>query len=357
MNPTDDPDYSDVDDIFTDITTETVQQSETKIVESNINVELPIPLPFEGWIYKQSRFFKTFRKRFCTVSLKHAILCTYPTENKLRCTEMIRLKNYNLNKGVLNDKNIVDKLNSANIKLWDKFALIPFNKIYPTFLFCGSCANVNCYEQSKNGKYIKNAVICAMSYRLARLAIKQKEWIKAKYNLWLFACNIWSMEKAKNSSINDRFIKYEKWIQIALNLPFDLNDKKQVEQQCMILRSYAFYMMNVYGDRCDKLGNIYKEIIDINANDGIVLTYYGKWLFYGSHTDTDVLKAEACLRKAMNINNGYGVFLNHVIDDNIKSIRFGKEIYADKVLKEYLIRQGRKVDSDLCKEPVEIVMM
>lgn len=360
MHPTDDPEtnqdsHSDTEDeehdplddslnankqlfITDDIKTDTKENGLFEVDLCNdINIELPIPEPFEGYIYKRSRYIRSWRKRFCVISLKHCRLSTYPNQSKIRCTETIKLKQYDLYK--VYDIKTINKL-KGDLKAWDEFVLVPLDSTIDwTFLFCGSCTG--CWDDTPNSKYMKNAVICAMSYREARLAINNKQWRIAKQYLLIFACNKWTMHKSKSKTLKDRFFEYEKWIKFALKLPFDMDDGQGIEQQCKLLRNYAFYMMNVYGDRYEKLEKIYKTIIEIDPNDGITLTYYGKWLLYGPY---QIKKAEQCLRKAIEINNGSAVFLNHPNDQNIKSIRFGEAIYAKDVLKQCLIKQRKIVD-------------
>ena len=304
-------------------------------LSNDFKIDLPIPEPFEGWIYKRSRYIKTWRKRFCVISLKHGRLSTYPNKQKVRCTESLQLKQYDIDK--VYDVATINKL-KGDLKAWNEFVLVPLDPTIDfTFLFCGSCTG--CWDDTPNAKYMKNAVLCAMSYRMARLAINHKQWMKAKQYLLIFACNKWTLYRTKSDTLKDRFIEFEKWMKLGLKLPFAMDDGREIEQQTKLLRCYAFYMMNVFGDRYDKLENIYKQCLEIDPNDGISLTYYGKWLLNGPFT---MNKAEKCLRKAIDINNGSAVFLNHVINDNnIKNIRFSKPIHADELLQQCLVKQGK----------------
>ena len=192
---------------------------------------------------------------------------------------------------------------------------------------------------------MKSAVICAMCYRMARLAIKHKEWMKAKQSLMIFACNKWTIHRTKSNKLTDRFIEYEKWMKLALKLPFAMDDGREIEQQTKLLRCYAFYIMNVYGDRYHKLETVYQQCLQIDPNDGVTLTYYGKWLLDRPFT---LNKAEQCLRKAVEINSGSAVFLNYTINDNnVKNIRFSKPQHAEILLQQCLIKQGKKVADSL----------
>ena len=232
----------------------------------------------------------------------------------------------------MSDKQVIDGL-KGDVKVWKEFVLVPHNtKLHWTFFFCGSCTGY--WDDTENAKYIKYAVLCAMSYRIANCAIYNKEWIKAKYHLWRYACNYWTLQKSTNKTLAERFEGYEKWIQIALKLPFDKYDEKHIDLQCKLLRSYAFYMMNVYGDKYKKLGDIYETIMAINQYDPITLTYYGLFLYkinlFKNHNFDQAINH---LKKATAFTHQTAVFLNDTTDDNIKSVRFGEPIYAENLLK------------------------
>ena len=40
----------------------------------DFEIELPAPDDFQGWIYKRSRYLKQFRKRYCVISIKYAVM-------------------------------------------------------------------------------------------------------------------------------------------------------------------------------------------------------------------------------------------------------------------------------------------
>ena len=116
---------------------------------NDFHIELPIPEPFEGWIYKRSRYIKTWRKRFCVISLKHCRLSTYPVDQKTRCTESLNLQQYDIEK--VYDVSIINKL-KGDLKSWNEFVLVPLDPtIDSTFLFCEHVQDVGMIHQIQNG--------------------------------------------------------------------------------------------------------------------------------------------------------------------------------------------------------------
>ena len=189
----------------------------------------------------------------------------------------------------------------------------------------------------------KNAVICAMSYRLTRLAVKWRRWREAKQHLLVFARNKWTLKKAeKGHSLVQRLAEFERWIQFALKLPVDGEDELEVKQQCALLKCYGYYMMNVHGDRHDALEGVYKEILAMDHEDGVPLTFYAKWLLYTHYEGDHAQKALEYLEKAVAINNGSDVFLHDPMDENIKNKRFKNPLNAECILKEWLTKQQKQ---------------
>ena len=233
---------------------------------------LPVPSPFIGYIYKRSRYIQTFRMRYIEISLKHAKLSTYTNKSKVQCTESVNLKFYDIAK--VTDTATIAAL-KGDLKTWDEFALVPHKPdAHPTFLFVSSC--FGCWDSAEKGKFVKNAVLCAMSYRLARSAVIDENYKEAKQHLLLFARNKWTLDRAQKAhSLKQRLTEFEKWIGAALALPFDTAKASEAEQQCAVLRCWAYFVMNVFGDRCARLGRIYERILKINASDGVTLTFYG----------------------------------------------------------------------------------
>ena len=145
----------------------------------------PDPIMWSGYIYKMSRHVKQLRLRHVVVSLKHATLSTYTDadDSNANATEQIALKHYRVD--MLTDANILAELR-GEIKAWDQFVLVPANANgnHPIFYFCASWGTE---DGAENGKYVKAAVICAMTYRLASMALKEKNYSQAKEDLLLLA--------------------------------------------------------------------------------------------------------------------------------------------------------------------------
>jgi len=295
--------------------------------------DLPAPDPamWSGYIYKMSRHVKQLRLRHVVVSLKHATLSTFTDDSQGQVTEQIPLKHYRVD--MLTDANILAECR-GEVKAWDEFVLVPSNPNgnHPTFYFCGSyTAN----DDAENGKYVKAAVICAMAYKLAQTAIKQENYAQAKEDLLLMARHMFRLEETRERTMKQRLEVFEKWMNIALRLPWNPKSKMAQRLQCTLLRCHAYYMMNTFGDKWLGLETIYEKILEIDPDDEITLTYYGQWLVEGGH---GIKKGLEYLKRA----SGGIVALWDFEDENIKNKRFKEPLQAQTIMELYIAKRLNK---------------
>jgi len=255
----------------------------------------------------------------------------FTDDSQGQVTEQIALKHYRVD--MLTDANILAECR-GEVKAWDEFVLVPCNPNgnFPAFYFCGSHG---VHNQAENGKYVKAAVICAMSWKLAATAIQQKNYGQAKQDLLLLARHMFRLEETRKTPLKQRLEAFEKWINIALRLPYNAKSKIAQKLQCTLLRCHAYYMMNTFGDKWNGLETIYEKILDIDPDDEVTLTYYGQWLVEGGH---DIKKGLEFLKRA----SGTIVRLWDFDDENIKNKRFKEPLQAQIIMELYIAKRLNK---------------
>ena len=314
--------------------TSTISEVDLKEEEDSVFVGSlpdPDPLMWNGYIYKMSRHIKQLRLRHVVVSLKHATLSTFTDDSKESVTEQIPLKNYRLD--MLTDATILSEFR-GEMKAGEEVVLVPsdVDSNHPTFYFCGSWGTEDAAE---NGKYVKAAVICAMSYKLAAQALKSQNYGQAKGDLMLMARHMFRLEETREKPLKQRLEAFEKWMSIALRLPYNTKSKMARKVQCNLLRCHAYYMMNTFGDKWNGLETIYEQILELDPDDEITLTYYGQWLVDGGH---DIKKGLEYLRRA----SGTIVQLWDFNDENVKNKRFKEPLQAQIIMELYIAKRLNK---------------
>jgi len=293
----------------------------------------PDPLLWSGYIFKQSRHIKQLRLRHVVVSLKHSTLSTFTDDSKESVTEQIPLKHYTMDK--LTDSVILAELR-GEIKAWDEFVLVPTVEAVdanrPTFYFCSSWGTE---DPAENGRFVKAAVICAMSYKLAANAVRAKNYLLAKDDLCLFARHLFRLEETRGKPLKQRLEAFEKWMGIAVKLPFNPKSKMAVKTQCKLLRCHAYYMMNTFGDKWLGLQTVYEQILELEPDCEITMTYYGQWLVEGAH---GIKKGLELLKRA----SGTIVQLWDFEDENIKNKRFKEPLQAQLIMEQYIAQRLNK---------------
>lgn len=135
--------------------------------------------------------------------------------------------------------------------------------------------------------------------------------------------------------MKERLVAFEKWMNLALRLPYNPKSKMALKLQCDLLRCHAYYTMNTFGDKWPGLETIFEKVLEIDPEDEITLTYYGKWLVEGGN---DIKKGLNLLKQA----SGTIVQLWDFEDPNILNKRFKEPLQAQLIMEQYIAKRLNK---------------
>eukprot|EP01084_Bolivina_argentea_P036922 68259_1 len=273
--------------------------------------QLSIPRLLQVWIYKKSRYLGRLRKRHAVYCLDKRILYTKQNENGNN-TETIHLDDYK-RESSRKCKEQQKELNQGN-NWHNLFVLEPNNPSnHATFCFFDHFMNKNTYNyewSESTGRYVcmelKKTIAASYKFIEIRNALQNKNWDVAKralYNIPFDICCHFSCNPRQYVYGMYSFQDCEKYFKLSLHLPWDKNDKKDVNIRVATLNNYLIAMRTyqrwlLKRDKI-KLLNLMKEACELSEYKNVIsLAYFGYFLI---DLDLDIDEGINYIRKSFEL--------------------------------------------------------